>query len=137
MGSLLLGAQIVCYVNGDQYAIVFGATWNIDTPRKAIFAVDSATAYELAPTTATITGTLRIYRLVRDGGLEGYGITQFPKDLLNEAYVSISLVDSKSDSIVFTANKCAIQHQSWDVQSRGIVTGSLTFQATEWSNERA
>lgn len=137
MAFLLTGTQVVCYINGDQYGLVFAATWNVDTPRKAIFAVDSATAYELAPTVATVTGTLRIYRLMRDGGLEGYGITQFPKDLLNEAYVSVTLIDAKSDTVLFTANKCAIQNQSWDVPSRGIVTGSITFQATEWSNEAA
>jgi hypothetical protein len=137
MGELLQSAKIACYINGELYALVYGATWSIDTPRKAIFAVDSATPYELAPTTALITGMLRIYRQVRDGGLEGYGITQFPSDLLNEQYVSITLLDAKSDSVLFNANKCAVQSQQWEAPVKGIVTGSLSFQATEWSNEAA
>lgn len=135
ISSILVGARIVVYINGEEYALVSQASWDVAAPRKAIFAVDSAIAYELAPTTVQVMGNLSVYRLIQDGGLEGYGITQFPSDILSEKYVTITMVDSKSDSVLFAANQCAIVSQRWDIPSKGIVKGTLVFQAIDWYNE--
>ena len=123
--TILTGAQIVVYINGSEYSLVSGASWDVQAARKAIFAVDSPIAYELAPTTIQVMGNLSVYRLIQDGGLEGYGITQFPTDILSEKYVTITMVDSKSDSVLFCANKCAIVSQRWDIPSKGIVKGKV------------
>lgn len=134
---ILTAAQVGIYINGSQYAIVSQANWNVVTGRKPIFAVDSSIPYEIAPTTSMITGNLAVYRLVQDGGLEGAGITLFPDKVVNEPYVTITLIDLKSDTVVFAADQCVILDQRWEVPSRGIVHGQLVFQAINWSNEAA
>lgn len=137
MGKLLTGAGVVCYVNGEEYGVVSGASWQVTYNRKAIYAIDSPTAHELAPAIVTITGTLRVFRVMLDGGAEGFGYVTFPKDIFAEEYVTINLIDSKSDSVLFNSNKCSVMSQSWDVPAKGLVTGTITFQAIDWSNEAA
>lgn len=137
MANLLTGARVVCYINGTEYAVVTGAGWQVSYQRKAIYGLDSPTAYEIAPTTVSVTGTLRVLRSVLDGGAEGYGYVAFPKDIYLEQYVTINLIDRRSDSVLFSANRCSILSQSWEVPSKGLVQGSITFQAIDWSSEAA
>jgi hypothetical protein len=135
--NILTGAHVVCYVNGEAFGIVVGASWQVQYNRKTIFAVDSPTAYEIAPATVQINGSLRIVRMILDGGTEGYGITAFPQDIAKEQYVTIALVDAKSDSVIFNADQCSIVSQAWEIMPKNVVQGTLTFTATNWSSEAA
>lgn len=132
---LLLGPKTVLYINGHPYAAVAGVKFNSETPKKPLYAVDSGDPYELAPTTTKVTGTMALYRTVGDGGIEGAGMTVDFAYLPRERYFSMSLIDRSTDTQVFRADRCSVISQSWDIPSRGIVMGSVTFEALTWNNE--
>jgi hypothetical protein len=108
-----------------------------DSPRKQIRGIDSNIAYELAPTTSTLTGSLELYRLNNDGGIEGYQITVPFEDLPSEKYFSIQLINRKTDTTIFQADHCSVESQNWQTSAKGIVTGSVSFTAISWQNEFA
>lgn len=132
---VLTGAKVALYVNGKAYAKVTGFRWTSTTPKRAIYGVDSVDPFELAPTITKCVGTLSVVRLSGDGGAEGAGLTA-PYDMLpNEKYCSIVLLEPHSDLILFEARQCSVIAQSWDAPSRGIMTGSIEFEALSWNNE--
>jgi hypothetical protein len=133
--TVMTGASVACYINGQLFAQVIGASWQSATPRKAIFAIDSPVAHEIAPTTVIVQGTLKLIRVIQDGGLEGQGIAARFPDIQSEKYCSIVLLETISDTVLFRSDRCAVEGQSWDVPIKGLVTGTMVFKAFDWTNE--
>lgn len=134
---LATSAQVVLYVNGRSYAQVTGFNWSSVTPPKAIYGLDSGEPYELAPTITKVTGTVGLLRMVGDGGLEGAGIAPHLPDLPRGRYFSLALIHRGTDITIFRSDRCWVVSQSWDVPSKGRVSGSMTFEGFDWSNEAA
>jgi hypothetical protein len=132
---LVTGAKVRLFINGKPFGRVTGFTWTSDTPKKAIYGVDSAQPYELAPTMTRCTGSLSVLKLGGDGGAEGAGVAAPYPDLSREKYFTLTLVEIRSDLILFRANRCSLVNQSWSVPVRGLVSGSFSFEAIEWDNE--
>jgi hypothetical protein len=133
--SVLTAAAVTCNINGQNYGRVTSFSWSASTPHRAIRGIDSLEAQELAPASVTVTGTMSLYRIVGDGGLEGTGVAANIVDIPREKYFTIQLIDRGSDLVIFEAQQCLVQSQSWNVPSRGTVTGSVTFEALNWNNE--
>lgn len=92
--------------------------------------------YELAPTQGKITASMKVYRTVGDGGAEGAGMTATFEEVARERYFSVMLVDrGAQDTVLFQADNCSLVSQAWSVPTRGIITGSLEFEALMWSND--
>lgn len=132
---VITAANVTCYVNGTQFGRVAGFTWRSSTARRALYGLDLVDPQELAPTQAKVTGLLRLYRTVGDGGAEGAGMAASFEDLPREKYFTVQLIDRGSDKVLFQAQLCSVVSQSWEIQSKGIVTGQLEFEAISWSNE--
>jgi hypothetical protein len=129
-------AAVVVYVNGKQFGRVQAFNFRSLTPRKALYGIDSTDPYELAPTIGKITASMSVFRTVGDGGAEGGGMAATMEDLSKEKYFSVMLVDrGAQDSIIFQADYCSLSSQAWSIVSRGIITGSLEFEALTWSND--
>lgn len=122
-------------INGRPYGVVSGFQWKSITPKRAIYAIDSVDPVELAITNTKITGTLSVYRTNGDGGAQGWGIGAPYESLSREKYFSVMLVDRATDRVLFEARYCSLVDEAWSVPSRGIITGSLSFEALSWSNE--
>lgn len=130
----ITGARVVCYVNGKKYANVMGFSYQSNTPKKPIYALDSTDPVELAPTTTKISGTLSLYRL-DDGGVEANGLTTPYEDLPREKYFTLQLIDRGTDRVLFQAQFCSTTSQSWNFPAKHLATGSLSFEALTWQNE--
>jgi hypothetical protein len=91
--------------------------------------------FELAPTVTKVEGSLSIYRQAGDGGAEGAGITVAFPDLPRELYFRVTVIDRRTQTILFNAPRCKVTGQSWEIPSRGHVTGTLNFTAATWTNE--
>lgn len=129
-------AAVIVYVNGKPFGRISDFNFRSMTPRRALFGIDSMHPYELAPTTGTITASMRIYRTVGDGGAEGAGMTASFEDVPREKYFSVMLVDrGAQDTVIFQADFCSVTSQSWGIPSRGIITGNIEFEALTWSND--
>ena len=133
---VISSAAVIVYVNGKPFGKVRDFNFKSLTPRRALYGIDSTDPYELAPTTGKITATLSLYRTVGDGGAEGGGMAASLEDLSKEKYFSVLLVDrGAQDSVIFQADFCSLSSQIWSIPARGIITGSLEFEALTWSND--
>ena len=136
MRSLLLtGAQVVLYVNGVRFGRVTGFSWTSDTPRKKVYAVDSVVPFELATTISSISGSLNVLRMSQDGAAEGAGMVAPIQDLSREKYFRLLLVDITSGSVLFQADQCSVETQSWTARTRSLMEGHIAFSALSYSNE--
>lgn len=132
---VITGARVICYINGVFFGRVFGFNWESMTPQKEIFALDQTEAYELADTTARCSGSMQLYRTVGDGGAQGMGVTNQYPDLSRSKYFTIVLVERNSNTVIFQANRCKVERESWNVPLKNFVTGQLEFKALDWTNE--
>lgn len=128
-------AKVVLYINGRAYAQVTTFRWTCDTPTREIAGIDSSEPFELAPTRTKVTGTIGLVRLVGDGGIEGAGASVPFEYIASGKYFSLMLVDRATDTTLFRADNCRTSSQYWDVPQKGLITGSLTFEAISSSNE--
>lgn len=134
--KVIPSGSVNVYVNGKPFGRCVGFTFKSATAKREIHGIDSLDPYELAATTASISGSMTIVRTVADGGAEGAGMTVTYEDLPREKYFSIMLVDrGANDTVLFQADECSVSSQSWNVPAKGVVTGTVEWSAISWSNE--
>jgi hypothetical protein len=132
---LLSGAKVVLYVNGNLFGKVSSFKYASATPRKKIRGVDSMVPFELGMTTNDINGTMTVYRLIQDGGAEGAGMVAPIVEIPREKYFSLILVDIASNTVIFEADYCSVEDQSWTFEARDLAKGQITFSALDYLNE--
>lgn len=132
---LALSASVTLYINGGAYAQVTDFRFDSATPKRAIMGLDSSEPYELAPTVTKITGSIGLVRIAGDGGLEGAGFVAQSSNILRERYFTLALVEHRTNTQFFRADKCSVTAQNWNSPSKGRISGSLNFEALDWSNE--
>ena len=133
--KLVATSQVMLYINGSVYAKVSSFSYSVATPKKEIRGLDSTDPTEYGITTQTVSGQMEIYRLASDGGLEGAGIVAPLSVLSREKYFTLSVIDRLTDTVMFTANNCTVENQSWSFATRALVTGSMTFRGITMQNE--
>lgn len=134
-GKIITGARVVCYINGLFFGRVFGFSWESFTPQKEIFGLDQTEAFELADTTARCSFQIQLYRTAGDGGAQGAGVSNQYPDLSRSKYFTVVLVDRGSNTVIFQANSCKTERESWNVPLKNFVTGQLECKALDWTNE--
>lgn len=132
---LVSGAKVLCYVNGQLLARVTEFSFNIDTPIKEVRGVDSPIPYELAVTHGRCTFSMSLLRTVSDGGAEGVGLSAPFEDISNQKYFSVMLIERTSDTVIFQADFCMAQNQSWSAPAKGLMMGKLSATSLAWNNE--
>lgn len=133
--NLITAPKVVVYVNGLPFGQATSFSWNSSTAKQPIYGLDSGEPYEFAPGITKVGGTIGIIRTILDGGTEGLGITTTFDQLPREKYFSLALVEKTSNTMLFRADKCTVQSQSWQIAVKGFLTGSVTFEAFDWKNE--
>lgn len=131
----ITGAHILCYVNGNLYGRASNITYNSQTIHKPIYGIDQAEPFELAASQTKLSGTISVYRLHGDGGSQGAGMSAKYEDVPRGKYFTLTLLDRSNDLIVFQAKYCVQQSESWSIPAKGIITGSLSFEAIDFENE--
>lgn len=131
----IVSAGIIVYLNAKPYGRVKDFAFESVTGKKAQYGLDSLEPYELIPTSTKVTGHMTIVRTIGDAGAEGAAITARFEDLPRERYFTIQLVERVSDTLLFEARYCSVTRQAWNVPEKGMVTGTVEFEALDWSNE--
>jgi hypothetical protein len=131
----IAGASVVLLVNDVNYGRVIGIDWDVTTPIEELRGVDSPQPYELANSTTSVGGTLSVLRTLGDGGAEGAGMTAPLIDVGKTRYVSLTLLERRTQQVLFQTKRAAISSQSWTVPLRGIISGTITFISIDYSNE--
>jgi hypothetical protein len=125
--KVLVGAGIRCLLNGVDIGIVTGIQWNIQTAREEEKGIDVLGAYELSPTSTSVSGSLSILKIRDDGGLEGWSIVKPLPQISEDEYFTLELKDRLSASTYLKVEHAAIDGQSWSVSARGIASGQFSF----------
>lgn len=134
---VVTGARVRVYINGRLLGRVWKFNFSANTPVDPIQGIDSSLPYELAPTVSHITGTLALYRLAGDGGIEGPGMAAIVQDILKQKYFTLMVVERVTDTVIFRADQCMVTMQNWDVAAAGRMNGTVQFQGIAWNNETA
>ncbi len=132
---LLSAAQVALYINGQQFGRVNAFSYSVDSPRKKLATVDSLIPFELATGQTHVSGTMAVYRTVLDGAAEGVGMVAPIEELPREKYFSIVLVDLTTQVVIFQADFCSVEQQSWNVTSKGLIVGNIAWSALSYQNE--
>ena len=135
VSNLLVGSQTYCLINSSKLAQVAGCSYTISTPRRELYGVDTLEPLELIPLGTNFSGSLTIYRLHRDGGIEAAGLIPTWNQLTRGKYFSLTIKDRATDTILLHADKCEVQSQSWRVDPKQHVIGTITFSGIKYENE--
>lgn len=135
MSGAVVGAAVVVWVNKRPFGVATSFRWTSATPKKPLYGLDNPDPYELGVTTTKIEGVVSVYRIDGDGGAEGWGMTANFEEISREKYYEIMLVNRLTDRVIFHAEHCTTQNQNWEVSARGVMSGTIQFEALSWSNE--
>lgn len=137
MDKTSTGAGVKCFINGRDMGWVTGVTFDSSTPRKPIQGIDTLKAFELVPTSASVSGTISVLKMFGDNSLEYQGVVAGFNKIITERYFTLLLTQHTSAGasyVIFRADECSVDKQSWSFQSKQIVSGTFTFQGIEWTN---
>jgi hypothetical protein len=97
------------------------------TPKRQIHCVDLFEAAELVPLSGSVSGSITVYRLHRDGGIEGSGLQGTWESIVREKYFSITVVNRLTDTVIFSSPRCSVEGQEWRLPSKAYAMGVITF----------
>jgi hypothetical protein len=132
--NLLVGARTVMYLNGKPFAAVSNFNHTEDSPQKEVHGIDTLEPQELIPGPLTCSGMMTIYRQAHDGGIEGAGMMPTWQAATRGKYFSILIVDRITDTIIFESKKNSVIRQTWNIPTKGYVTGTIAFKGLLYGN---
>lgn len=133
VNRLTVGAHVVAYINSKQFGIA-DIDWSISYGKRESHGIDWLGPIEFIPGSKTVRGSMTLYKVRGDGGVEAAGMAGTWADTTLEKYFSLLVLDRVSDTTIFRADRCSIDSQSWKV-GRGYIMGQIQFSALEWGNE--
>lgn len=131
----VVGAGLLVVVNGSLLGTTTAFNWESITEKRAIYALDASEPYEIAPTITKVVGSISFMRPSLVGGLQAQGITVDFASQPKQKYTSIIVLDKRTGLPVFESDSAVIVRQRWGASARGVVEGSLSFEAVEWRDE--
>ena len=70
----------------------------------------------------------------RQGGIEGAGMMPTWQAATRGKYFSILIVDRITDTIIFESKKNSVIRQTWNIPTKGYVTGTIAFKGLLYGN---
>ncbi len=125
--KLVVGAGVKCYLNGVDLGIVIGINWSVTTQREEEHGLDTLHPFEASPMATSTNGTIQVYRVRDDDGLEGYHLVRAMENIELDQYFTIELKDRVSGVTYLKVNHASITAQSWSVGAKGVLTGQFSF----------
>lgn len=127
MGKLQVGANVACWINGQQYGLVTDIEYNELSQREPEYGLDAMEPAELSPTTTLVVGTIRLLMARESEMLEGMQITAGLPFISSERYFSIMLQDIATGFIIMTIDYASVDGQSWSMVNKNLVRGQFNF----------
>lgn len=132
---LLTSAQVAVFINGNLYGRAAGLQYSVESPRPRHQCVDAIIPFELGFGPVVVSGSLSMWRGSQDGAAEGPGMVAPIDEITREKYFSLILVDLTTSTIIFQADNCSVESQSWSVGAKSLITGTVHFSAISYQNE--
>jgi hypothetical protein len=131
---IISGAQCVVYINGKPFAQVSNFEYQVATPQKVIHGIDTLLPLDTVPGAVGYTASMNMYRMRRQGGIEGDGLGPSWSAATRGKYFSLILLDRASSDILFEGKKNIITNQAWSIATKQLVTGSVAFTGLFYDN---
>lgn len=128
------GARVFLYINGSLVGLVTDFSFSSSTPSVDISGIDVDYPIELGSGQVKTTGSFSIYKLITDSGAQSYGLTTTPIYTNIQKYVTLTLIDRGIDTVIFQADYAKVTNESWQVATKSMMTGNITFEALTWVN---
>ena len=135
ISNLVTTPHCVCLINSVPFARCSGLTYDILSPRREVHGIDVLPPVELVPTSLSIHGTVQMYKIHFDGGNEASGLVATWNLLTKEKYFSLMVLDRVTDTVLVQADKCCVTNQSWVIQPRSFVIGTVAWTGIEYNND--
>lgn len=133
--QILTGSKAKLFINDSILGKVTSFDYIIHTPKNEIKGLDSVEPFEEATTYVSISGSITVYKKLSDGGGAGIGVTTPVANLAQSKYFSLTLVEIPTETVIFQADRCSLESESWRYVAKGVVMGSLQFKAISYKNE--
>jgi len=130
----LSGARCILKINGAVCAFAFGISWRITTNYTEINTIDNYEPVELAPQRISVDGTISALRIPG----ESPTMQEWQSHRLSflfDSYIDIEVRDSKTDLVIFKANKAIITSRSEDIKVDQLANMTLTWKAVGFMDE--
>lgn len=132
---VVAGPHVLCYVNATLIGRVTSFSLNSKTGFRGIRGIDIPTVQEHAPTITEVAFQLGLLRTRGDGGAQGAGLVVQQPDISRAKYFTVLLVDRRTDMQIFKADFCVANDESWSLDARGRMVGTVSCEGVTWSNE--
>lgn len=133
--KLVSAPRVLVYINGKLFGRVASFTWTSATPRRRIHTVDIAQPVELAATSIDVSWQMGVLRTVGDGGAQGAGIVADGVNVIKERYFTILLLERQTNLVLFEADFCNTDTETWTVAAKGLMFGQISGSGLAWTNE--
>ena len=128
------GARCTLKVNGHIVAFAFEVGWNIRTEGKELWGIDNHMPQEIVPNKISIDGTISGFRIPGRGPvaelMQGNVLS-----FLFQPYITLEVRDSKTDSLLFYADRVQITNRSEAIKSEELSTLKLQWRAIGFKDE--
>lgn len=133
--SILTSPSLRVFINNKVYGKVTSFSHTVDRGLRTRRGVDELLPAEIVEGPVTVRGQMDVIRLRYDAGLEGGGLVALPGRIPLEKYISIRVIDRRSDTVVFQADQARVLAYNFVVRPRDRVHLSLSFEAIGYTNE--
>lgn len=124
---VLAGPHIRVYINNKLYKEVQQINYTLDYGEYEIFGIDSAYPQEIAPTKATVRGSISGIRIKNSGGIQAYDARPLLRDLMEAPYISIRIQDRQSQEDILYIQSAKITNQRLNASIKSTVKLSFDF----------
>jgi len=104
------------------------------SPQKELHGIDVLQPTELITTGLSLHGTLQLYKLHDDAGIEAAGLIPTWSSMTRGKYFSLMVLDRSSDGVIVQVDKCCVVSQNWRIVPKSFVMGTVTFTGFSYSN---
>lgn len=133
--NLVTTPHCVALINSVPFARCSGLTYDVSSPRREVHGIDVLPPVELIPTSLSIHGTVQMYKIHGDGGNEASGLVATWNSMTREKYFSLLVLDRVTDTVLVQVDKCVVTNQSWVIQPKSFVIGTVAFSGFDYSND--
>lgn len=132
---IIVGANVICYLNGKPLGFVAMFRYNASTPSRKIGGIDSIEVLELGPTTSMCSWNMTVYRIKGGGGIQGIGMGPVSAEIPRGKYFTFVLIDRITDTILWQGAGCRVEDESGAFESKAMSMISVAGSCLTWNNE--
>jgi hypothetical protein len=132
---IIVGANVICYLNGKPLGFVSSFHYNASTPSRKIGGIDSPEVLELAPTSSMCSFNMTVFRVKGGGGIQGIGMGPISIEVPRGKYFTFLLLDRITDTIIWQGKGCRVENEGGSFEAKAMSMVNVAGSCLTWDNE--